>query len=500
MGEHVELAGVEGLEHLSGADEATKGEWIQGLAVNPASGDAVLSRILMLNPLPGNSYWDWPAWRELPRKAAETAARHPDPRIRKMILENPSLPADVVLTLASDADSSVRRVCVVTALERGIELPHAVLAALATDPHQRTKYWVGAHPNLSMELRRQLLDDPDPEARAGALNLEIWGELTPERRAELAAEEHHWIRGRVRDFTTPHRPLPLTLPEYLQEDNEVRRQAAARDAGIDRDLADHLLDSSVAWERLAAVENPSVTVEMALRLADDPDAHVRLRLSLREDLPEERRRDISYVVEGIRYYPEKWVTDRHDDPEAMRRAAASSHVLIRRSVARARRLPLDVVEALANDEDFFVRLALCESCDDAPHELLLEMYAYWHGLSWGSLAARPNFARPGLARFADHPNPRLKQIALRDPEASPELVARLVDDPAVRSWAARDPRLPYPILLGLLSESGQPRNAAMNPALTPEHMRGLLDLAGAPECAPDAMDGPDRNPIIPMED
>jgi hypothetical protein len=461
--------------------DATKDEWIQGLAVNPASEDAVLSRILMLDPLPGNSYWDWPAWRELPRNAAETAARHPDPRIRKMILENPSLPVDVVVALASDADSSVRRVCIVMALNRGIELPRAVLATMAADTHPRMKYWAGAHPNLPMELRRQLLDDPDPEARAGALNQEIWDELTPERKAELAAEEHHWIRGRVRSLSDLNRPLPRTLPEYLEADDEDRRRAVARESAIDHDLADYLLKSSETWERLAAVDNPSVPIEMALRLTDDPDDHVRLRLSLREDLSEERRNDIFYVVEGIRYYPEGWVTDKHDDPDAMRRAAASSHVLIRRSVARAKRLPPDVVEVLANDEDFFVKLALCESCDDAPHELLLEVYAYWHGLSWGSLASSPNFAQPGLARFADHPNPRLKQIALLDPDASPELVASLLNDPHVRASAARDPRLPYPVLLDLLREGGQPRNAAMNPALTPEHMHGLLDIAGVPE-------------------
>ncbi|MEV0411292.1 hypothetical protein AB0I68_10925 [Streptomyces sp. NPDC050448] len=46
----------------------------------------------------------------------------------------------------------------------------------------------------------------------------------------------------------------------------------------------------------------------------------------------------------------------HEDPEAMRRLAASAHVLLRSSVATARRLPPDVVERLARDEDAEVRL------------------------------------------------------------------------------------------------------------------------------------------------
>ncbi|GHK05699.1 hypothetical protein SY2F82_74960 [Streptomyces sp. Y2F8-2] len=54
---------------------------------------------------------------------------------------------------------------------------------------------------------------------------------------------------------------------------------------------------------------------------------------------------------------------------------------------------------------YYVKLMLCQN-DHAPHELLVEMFADWNGLSWGMLAYRRNFARPGLARFADSPNHR----------------------------------------------------------------------------------------------
>ena len=472
------MADSRSLAQLQGASVTTKGQWIQGLAVNPASPASVLTRILALDPLPAER--SWLVWRALPQEVAVAAARHPDPKVRRMVMENPALPADVFATLAGDGDPAVRRVSVAMAVEFGVDLPQSALVALASDTHPRTRYWTAAHPSLPRELRRQLLDDPSPEVRAGALNQEIWDELPGGRKAELAAEEHHWIRDRVRELTQPNRPLPRTVSQYRAEADDKRRWAAARTAAVDRELAQLLLTSDDPRERAAAVDNPQVPLELALRLADDPDDRVRLRLSLREDLCEAERSGIPYVVEGRRYHPERWVEEKYHDPEAMRRAAASSHVLIRRSVARARNLPADVVHLLANDEDFFVKLALCESCDDAPHELLLEIYAHWHGLSWGYLARRPNFAQPGLVRFVDHPNPRLKRVVLQDPEASPELVARLLNDPDVRAQAARDPRLPYPLLLGLLNEGGLPTSAAANPALDPTHMHQLLDLADVP--------------------
>lgn len=137
-----------------------------------------------------------------------------------------------------------------------------------------------------------------------------------------------------------------------------------------------------------------------------------------------------------------------------------------------------MVDRLAEDEDFFVRLTLCESYQDAPHALVLEMYAHWHGLRWAFLRRHPNFAEPGLARFADHPNARLRHAALDDPEAGPELVLRLIDDPEVGSWALRDPRLPSRELHHRIVVPGSARDAAANPALPPATTHRLLDLSG----------------------
>ncbi|WP_159046469.1 hypothetical protein [Streptomyces sp. MMG1121] len=110
----------------------------------------------------------------------------------------------------------------------------------------------------------------------------------------------------------------------------------------------------------------------------------------------------------------------------MRRLAASPHPLVRRSAARGRRLPPDVVELLAHDDDRVVQLFLAEPCDDAPADMLLKVWQWWTS----SLSApdcshgHPDFPRRNLLRYVDDPNPRMRQLALDDPESTAELVER----------------------------------------------------------------------------
>lgn len=181
-------------------------------------------------------------------------------------------------------------------------------------------------------------------------------------------------------------------------------------------------------------------------LAEDDDDSVRFQVSVRPELTEERRAAVRADVDpdGIRHTL-PWVHALHDDPEAMRRCAASSHLLLRSSAARAKRLPPDVVERLALDEDPVVRLFLAESCDDAPADMLLEVWLWWNGsFSFpGRPRSHPNFPRRDLLRYADDPHHRLRQLALDDPDSTPELVERFSRDPhwEVRRRAAEDPRL-----------------------------------------------------------
>jgi len=122
----------------------------------------------------------------------------------------------------------------------------------------------------------------------------------------------------------------------------------------------------------------------------------------------------------------------------MRRLAASPKLLVRRSVARAQRLPPDVVDRLAGDEDRVVHLFLSESCDDATPEVLLSVWSWWDGsFSFqGRPRSHPNFPKDGLLRLADKPNPRL----------SPAPLVRLLLDERTARSAAQNPGIPASVM------------------------------------------------------
>lgn len=163
----------------------------------------------------------------------------------------------------------------------------------------------------------------------------------------------------------------------------------------------------------------------------------------------------------------------HANAEAMRQLASSPKLLVRRSVARAPRLPADVVALLARDEDRVVRLFLAESCDDAPPQMLLEVAGWWDAsYSFpGRPRNHPNFPREGLLRFAADPNPRLRALALDDPASIAPLVAQSSRDPhaIVRRAAAEDHRLAPEAVVRLTADpdKGVRRRAWANPVIPP---------------------------------
>ncbi|MFD9394008.1 hypothetical protein ACFWBB_25705 [Streptomyces sp. NPDC060000] len=213
------------------------------------------------------------------------------------------------------------------------------------------------------------------------------------------------------------------------------------------------------------------------------------------------------ITADHRTYAVWWIVALHDDADAMRQLAVSPNLRIRRSVARARRLPPDVVDLLAHDEDRIVRLFLTESCDDAPADVLLDVWSWWHGsFSFpGRPRNHPNFPRHDLLRFAEDPEPRIRLLALddhasdaslvelfsRDPDAqvrraaaddprlSPESAVRLAGDAdyAVRSSAWRNSALPPEVLTPLLLDAQSAEDAARNPAIPTAAMHRMIALA-----------------------
>ncbi|GAA1641046.1 hypothetical protein [Actinoplanes couchii] len=298
------------------------------------------------------------------------------------------------------------------------------------------------------------------------------------------------------------------------------------------DLPAEVIDAAVVHElrevRATAAESGRLSPAQCERLiAATPEPRLRaLFAELAEDAEADRRRprvrrgvasaphpdatpprtpaeiaamaaDVPDIPANHRTYALWWIGALHDDADAMRRLASSPKLLIRRSVARAPRLPADVAALLAGDPDDTVRLFLAESCDDAPPEMLLEVAGWWEGsLSFpGRPRSHPRFPRTGLLHLASDPNPRLRALALIDPAATAELADQFAHDPdpVTRAAAAADHRLTPESLRRLAADPDHSvrRPARLNPSLpTDTLVKLLLDPDSAREAA--------RNPAIPV--
>ncbi|WP_050508083.1 MULTISPECIES: hypothetical protein [Streptomyces] len=344
-----------------------------------------------------------------------------------------------------------------------------------------------------------LAADPDPTVRASTCE-NAWASLGGTVRRKLITDSDDEVRRAA--LRRHHRDHALSRTVFEAEELGERALSSCR---LESGFAERLARHGSPAQRQFLAQNPFLDRNVLLALAEDPDDTVRFEVSVRPELTEEERAGVRVHIDPDCRFPAlAWVTALHSDPEALRRLASSSHLLVRRSVARARRLPPDVVALLARDEDRVVRLFLAESCDDAPPGLLLEVWRWWDGsLSCpGRPRNHPNFPRHGLLRHADDPDPRMRQLALDDPESTHALVERfsrdvdadvrlraatdhrlpaaaavwLLDDPdeRLRQAAARHPRLPARILVDLLRTVDAAEDAALNPALPAGVMRRMV--------------------------
>ncbi|MGW4381787.1 hypothetical protein [Kitasatospora sp. NPDC004531] len=449
-------------------------EWRAGLAANPAATAEVLCRLLE-DSVDGDSAC-WVARRpQLPDGVPQAALRHPHWRVRAALAERAELSPAVLAVLAGDRERRVRRAAASAA--HRVPLAESALAALAADRDPDTRRRVPGCLGLPVELLVRLAQDGSPLVRAAAVGADSWAHLPARVRTALRADRDPAVRAAVQRALRVERPLPVTLAGYIAESDPVRRERTAAGAALERALGEWLVLDDDPRIRRAAAGNPQLPTDLALALAADPDAAVRLAVSLRADLSEAQRAAVDFGVPDAAPAELPWVARRADDPAELLRLARSSHPLVRRAVASLERLPGEAVALLAQDGDPAVRLALAVHCADAPGELLRSVYA--EQLGPFSLLARDRFAAPGLAAWADRPEPALRLAALRDPELAPAVLARLAEDPdgAVARAAAGDPRLSLEVLLGLLEPGGCPGAAAANPVLPVPFMLRLLDLA-----------------------
>ncbi|MFI5960387.1 hypothetical protein [Cryptosporangium sp. NPDC051539] len=167
-------------------------------------------------------------------------------------------------------------------------------------------------------------------------------------------------------------------------------------------------------------------------------------------------------------------------PEVVTRLLAHPAPEVRQAVARRTDLTPAQLAALADDPDLGVRVLLALRQPAPPPRVLLRSYLEYSGAGRAALPHKPGFPTEGLAVYAADPHPPLRLLAAFDPDAGPELLARLSRDghPDVRVAAARSAGLPPERLVELTADDGErvAATAAANPEFPVAAMRGHYAL------------------------
>ncbi|GGN51872.1 hypothetical protein FHR83_009260 [Actinoplanes campanulatus] len=350
-----------------------------------------------------------------------------------------------------------------------------LLAARHPDPRVRR---LSARGTWWRDDMRFLLSDPDPEVAAEAA-----ASLAEHERIMLPADlpEQHchafW-------YTLQRPLSRQLAEQVLASGDHAAIGMTARNLSVPADLVDVLLRYPDAEIRAAAACREELTAEQFAQLAADPDASVRAAAGGRADLPadhvvrllddpDDRVREA--VAAHANLNPaERAMLDGPITDVAL--AARSAHPRLRRRAAQHHDLSLDLVAALAHDPDSGVRLELALHHPQAPAELLLRSYLEDPGQS--VLPSRPGFPAAGLARFAGHADPRIRRLVALDPQADPAVLIALTEDPdsGVREAMARCPHLPADRIIALLGHPALARHAAANPAIDIESVLTQLAL------------------------
>ncbi|MEV0136441.1 hypothetical protein AB0H83_49465, partial [Dactylosporangium sp. NPDC050688] len=241
------------------------------------------------------------------------------------------------------------------------------------------------------------------------------------------------------------RPPARLIPELLS-DEQNRFQTMQR-IPLSAELARSLVADADPRVRRAVAANPDLSRDLLYVLAADPDREVRWALIHRPHVPMDVLDAIDYKLDPrTRTNPVDWLWAQRHDHVLVARYARSRHVVHRRTVARMPGLAAEVVEHLAADEDYAVRLMLAErNGDRVPIDVLVEMLLTWTGWSRAILARNPRVPDAVIEQLSRSEQPDHRWLADYSQRLTDEQRARPAHDPdTTRAAAAAPPPSPTP--------------------------------------------------------
>ena len=327
----------------------------------------------------------------------------------------------------------------------------------------------------------------DPNLRAAIAN--VWHDRPPAVQAELLADPD----PRVRAAATRHeRPgIPPEWRERCLADPAVRANAASR-VPLTAEQFERLVRSGDEGVLTAVADNPHLSAEMAARLADVDHPSVRIAAALSRHVDAATRDRLYALVEAeyangsleaemaLYWYPAEpgWLRETPLDERLA--YLDCPHTVFRRVLASCHDLPEEAWRRLDDDPDPVVRQTAALR-PDAPPDVLERLVREHGDIRPGPpLVEHSNFPRHALRTFVDETDPRVRRLALHDPELPARDLERLAADPSLRGGVAAHPNATDALLDRLLSDPDHnvADNAAANPALPLDRMYRILVAAG----------------------
>ncbi|MFE5829430.1 hypothetical protein ACFQ67_02030 [Streptomyces sp. NPDC056488] len=481
--------------------------WLRGIAFNPAAPAEALIRLL--DPVAGKAGPLMCEGRDLPGTVVDAALRHPAGDIRGALARNRFIDPARLAPLARDPSGLVR-----ARLAGGPDpncgfrlryvrpLPDDILVTLLTaqdggDDGRLTAEEIRSELESSRQMplsfRRSLADREHSGLRMRAA--QSWDSLTPEQREGLLDDPDPAVREAAEkaDWMLDPRQVEAQLPDCDARGKLfVFATCALPDAVVDQCLADDIA--------LPLARNPHIPAHAVARLARHPEAEVRALIAARPDLEPhliaELKQDPDDGVRmriRLRPYPRTWneyswfnwtvdhgpdctcpiiEPDTDSSPEWFAACAASGEPVLRQVAARSPRLPAELVDKLAQDDDEAVRVDLACHHPLAPPRLLLDVFVT-RPVHRPHLLTLPGFPRTGTAHLINHPDPQVRALAAADPTLTDPPLND--PDPSIRRAAAANPSLTPETLETLLTTSHTAEGAAANPSLPASRIHALLD-------------------------
>ncbi|MFJ3306813.1 hypothetical protein ACIPSA_27540 [Streptomyces sp. NPDC086549] len=410
---------------------------------------------------------------------ARLLAAHPIPERREKLAACPSLPSDVVETLAADPDVRV-------VAELALWTTPEVAARLAAHPHAEVRRAVAANeatpPTVLAMLitgeglppaRRCLVCDReetpfvhDPHCPRTDCDLSPGAACDGSHQSTVHETQHMALLN-------PATPIDAAV-RLAGHPSMLLRSALAARPDLPSPVCGQLAEDPLPGVRAALAGNPAIDDALIRALAADRGHDVQRRLAHNPNVP----LDVLTRLAGVtRIGPTLLPRIAAASPAEIAELAESPNPTVRMLLAARRDLPADIRGALAADPDAKVVKSV------APHpglpETELRAMVARHGVQVvAKVAANPDASPALLEDLTRHEPPVQKvfrEVARHRNATAPALLACLADRRA-RTIAAGHPALPPPVITELLTDNDSQvvEAAAANPSLPPAMMTELM--------------------------